>query len=132
MLTSDEHLTTLENIATQKQNVQELKLQNLKEREIMKTKKAEEREINKKMREEAKEAKRVAKELEAAEKALKKKSKGKRGVILPNVAAVEENLHSSLPLRMENTVPSGSNIGLLHASSASTSDPPSQWQSSFL
>ena len=52
--------------------------------------------------------------------------------MLPNVAAVGENLHSSLPLRMENTVPCSSNRGLLHARSASIGGPPSQWQSSFL
>ena len=91
----------------------------------MKTKKVEEREINKK-REEAKEARRVTKELEAAEKALKKKTKGKRGVILPNVVAEGENLQSSLPLHMENTVPCSSNGGLLHAGSAFTTGPSSQ------
>ena len=78
MLTSDEHLTTLENITTQKQKVPELKLQKLKERDIMKTKKVEEREINKKRREEAKEARRVAKEHEVAKKAMKKNQR-KRG-----------------------------------------------------
>ena len=130
MLTLDEHLATLKSIATQKQKVQELKVQKLKEREIMMTKKAEERLINKKRREEAKEARRVAKELEALEKALKKKKKGKRGVILSNVVADGKNLQFSLPLRMENTVPCSSN-GLFHAGSASTGGPPSQWQSSF-
>ena len=69
----------------------------------------------------------MAKELDVVEKALKKKTKGKRGVILCDVAAIGENLQSSLPLRMENTVPCSSNRGLLHVGSASTAGPPSQW-----
>ena len=47
--------------------------------------------------------------------------------MLPNVVVEGENFQSSLPLHMENTVPCSSNGGLLHAGSASTGDPPSQW-----
>ena len=72
MLTSEEHLTTLENIATQKKRVQEMKEQKIKERAIKKSKRVEELQLNKLKREKAKEARMVAKQLEAVEKALKK------------------------------------------------------------
>ena len=61
ILTSEEHLTTLENIATQKERVQEMKEQKIKERAIKKSKKAEELQLNKLKREKAKEARTVAK-----------------------------------------------------------------------
>ena len=42
MLTTEEHLTTLENIAIQKERLQEMKEQKIKKRAIKKAKRAEE------------------------------------------------------------------------------------------
>ena len=94
MLTSEEHLTTLENTTIQKERVQEMKEQKIKERTIKKSKRVEELELNKLKREKSKEARRVAIELEAAEKALKKiqEEKNKFMYLIQNFEVTMGNL----------------------------------------
>ena len=72
LLTSEQHLCNLEDIATRKERVQKEKEKKLKERKLNKAKKAEQLELNKIKRSKAKEVKQLAKDLKEAQQAQKK------------------------------------------------------------
>ena len=75
LLTLEQHLNTLERIVSNKERVQEEKLQKQREREENRAKKAEEKERQKLKKAEEKEARRVAKDQRIAQQGEKRNSK---------------------------------------------------------
>ena len=101
LLTSNQHISSLEEMAARKERIQSEKEQKLMDRELNKAKKAEERELNKIQRVKAKEANEIAKDLKATQQTQKKSMKGKREDSTPNCkspCSVERPL-ASLPVK---------------------------------
>ena len=83
LLTSSQHMSNLECIATTKERVQQEKENKLKEKKANKARKAEEKKLNNIKKAQEKDAKKLSRNLKAGEQSRKRARKGKKQGIVP-------------------------------------------------